>query len=569
MRPKSLVHPSDRRLALACLAALALVSAIGWWTRESPEAPEAPTPAVEVRADDAPAREEPTAVLAAAALPVPAAPSPVLRGKVTSGGAPVPGASVLVLDGAVALLSNRMCSCNDHCGMALLRCPCNEASHQLAKIAAEHAGEARVVASAVSGRDGTFEIPGLWAGKYEVWAEGAQGIGEVESSVPNDEPVEIALSAETVIAGQVVSEANEPIAGAQVTVISGEHRRHFDAETGLDGRFVIGPVPEAEYVAVATLDGKVPGHDVVRAGEPLKLVLRGERRLVGRATDRGQALPGTVVSLSGKKHSEEVKVDATGRFEVGGLLPGKYQLVAKAGLYLAEKVIEIAESPPVTEVELRLEPGAQLIGLVRDERGKPLEGAWVYLEKDSPKTSEMAMSEESGRFESEALPHGEYTVYANADGYVASGTETLELKTGERRTVEFTLRQDAPIRGVVVDEAGEPIEGADVAYSNAPERAAEEDERMGGFSSTGSDGSFALESLPAGRYELSISAVGFEKETLTVGAPAASVRVRLRREPESARAERRRARLHRIHEIKVIREPSDGPDADEPSEWER
>src|SRR6476659_6437592 len=115
-RPKSLVRASDRRAALACFAALAVVGAIGWWAREPPadESKEAPTPAAEVRKDaEAPrVREEAPPVLAAAALPVAAAPSRILRGKVTSGGTPVPGASVQVLDGSAALLSSRMCSCN-------------------------------------------------------------------------------------------------------------------------------------------------------------------------------------------------------------------------------------------------------------------------------------------------------------------------------------------------------------------------------------------------------------------------------------------------------------------------
>lgn len=213
-------------------------------------------------------------------------------------------------------------------------------------------------------------------------------------------------------------------------------------------------------------------------------------------------------------------------------------------------------------MELRLEPGAQVIGLVRDERGKPLENAWVSVEKETSKTSDMATTEDDGRFESEALPPGEYTVYASAEGYVASSTETIEFGLGERRTMEFTLRKDAPIRGVVVDEAGAPIEGAEVDYSSIPEDELEDGGGMGGFASTGSDGSFTLESLPAGKYEVGVSAVGFERETLTVEAPASSVRVRLRRESETARAERWRARLHRIHEIKIIREPSDG---DEPA----
>ncbi len=556
---KSFIRASDRRIALVCLGVLAAISVVGLWAHEAPVQKGGPVERSEDVTDRVRVFElEPDAPSLRSASPAPTPhPTLALRGKVVTGnGQLVPGASLSLLDGSQELLAGRRCLCEDHCGAVLLQSECSEASRQLARIALEHTGEAPMVARAVSGPDGSFEFSGLSSGSYELWAESAEhGVGMAQELSPGGEPVEVAVMRETVLTGEVLDEDGEPLAGAVVTAISGEHRRHLSTNTGLDGRFTIGALPYAEHVVVATLDGKVPAHAQASAGDAVKLVLKGERRIVGRVTIRGQGLAGAQVKLKGERHADEVSTDRAGRFVFGNLLPGSYKLKGTGfGLFQGETSVQIQAGVPTPEVELRLEEGAEIFGDVIGEDGAPLAEAKVDFSGSQDDVVSTVGTDAEGRFETGALMPGVYSVSASAAGYVLSEAVTLTLQAGDRRSVELRLRKAALMKGVVLNESGEPIDGADVYVSqHGPAGWGEGEVRSGGFISTDLEGKFELMNFPPGKYELRVAAYGYTALTQVIDAPAQGLSFKLARDPDFEGGRR----MLRLQLIQIIRSSAD------------
>jgi Carboxypeptidase regulatory-like domain len=105
--------------------------------------------------------------------------------------------------------------------------------------------------------------------------------------------------------------------------------------------------------------------------------------------------------------------------------------------------------------------------------GRPLVRAQVRLDRvDVQGTSRRADTDEEGKYEFTNLSSGRYTVTAIKMGYVtleygqrrpSERGEPVALRDGETREhVDITLPRTSAIMGRIVDEYGEPIEGATV-----------------------------------------------------------------------------------------------------------
>lgn len=110
---------------------------------------------------------------------------------------------------------------------------------------------------------------------------------------------------------------------------------------------------------------------------------------------------------------------------------------------------------------------------------------------------------------------------ASLDGYVSKNNLVTISKD---EVVDFTLDAAAPIDGIVVDERGQPVEGALLeADGHAPPFA----DAFG--IETNAEGRFHFGATPAGRYLLTVEADGYAPAHVQVVAPSSSVRVVLQR----------------------------------------
>jgi protocatechuate 3,4-dioxygenase beta subunit len=199
-----------------------------------------------------------------------------------------------------------------------------------------------------------------------------------------------------------------------------------------------------------------------RGGEIRGRVQGADGKPVAHAVVR--VLPdGPAAPKAGKAVRAETRGD--GGFEAAGLAGELFRVRVEAKGYapLTQPLI-----PSGASLELRLQRGAKLAGIVRDRAsGTPIVGATVLAwEKGADAFGEdayrKATSGADGRFVVEDLPAGKATVEARAAGHAPTRSANVDVpKSG----AELLCDPLGGLRGHVTDTSGDPIAGADVKAS--------------------------------------------------------------------------------------------------------
>lgn len=194
---------------------------------------------------------------------------------------------------------------------------------------------------------------------------------------------------------------------------------------------------------------------------------------------------------------------ADGSFRVpllqGGRFGARHDAYAPSPMFLCRPAA--AGAPPATlvlQLQLRSE-FASVDGLVLDgTSGWPAPGCEVEFQSlqptplgaDLPSAPVRVTSGEFGKFEVPRLPAGPTQYAARArDGGRLRGT--LDLRAGQRHSLQLSLRPPSLLRGSVVDENGAPLAGARVAVDAAASIA-------GATTTTDADGRYQLDQVGPG-----------------------------------------------------------------------
>jgi hypothetical protein len=97
-----------------------------------------------------------------------------------------------------------------------------------------------------------------------------------------------------------------------------------------------------------------------------------------------------------------------------------------------------------------LAPGS-ILGVVQDERGQPVAGAFVSALGN---TTAVVVTDRAGRFELRTLTPGPYFVRAHLSGYVASRGQYVEVRSSARSTSAIAIRRSTVTAGPA---AGNPM----------------------------------------------------------------------------------------------------------------
>ena len=200
---------------------------------------------------------------------------------------------------------------------------------------------------------------------------------------------------------------------------------------------------------------------------------------------------------------------ADGRFALAALDDAVYSVRATTRAQGSAIARDVHAGANDVKLELAA-PNAILHGVVRDSAGKPLTAFTVvaYLRQGAfgrgPEERATVIDPE-GRY---ALPlsPGSYAVTAAARGFAAAHEQNVDV--GENGAEhDFTLSRGSRIFGRVVERgSNKPLAGANVAFEG--HGIGGDDIGIATDAATGSDGSFSLEGLPAGRQSLNVQAVG-------------------------------------------------------------
>ena len=431
------------------------------------------------------------------------------------------------------------------------------------------AGAARL--SVRSGPDGRYRLRGLRPGSATVRAEEPRHVPWARWQVPVEKgatrTLDILLTRGATLSGRVVDEDGRPVAGAGVSLLSASEsptaasvRLRSGAASRLrsrpDGSFTATRLPPGENQRVVVQHaeferGIVGGISLVAGGARSGVVVTIRRGVVlaGRVSDpEGNPIEGAEVwvdrslaarsSIGGsssrgraglRDEPRTARSGADGTFEVRGLAPGDVAVTVRAPGRATENIdpIRLARGARPDPVEIVLGPGATISGRLVRRTGGGATGYFINTRSqrkpsDGP-GNPSAMPEADGTFRIEGLREGEtydLQLFGGGSGYGLGPRKAGILAPADG--VEWVVEGTGRIEGSAVDgKTGQPLSAFEVSYqSDALGMGGVFRVPRGGSRFTGGtgethlvespDGRFALEEVPAGKWEVVVTAKGYQ-----------------------------------------------------------
>lgn len=272
--------------------------------------------------------------------------------------------------------------------------------------------------------------------------------------------------AESIVTGRVVDPDGKPVAGAEIWQ-DGDPV----AVTGPDGSFRargLDPVSgELEVCGAGWIDDDVFEYRAGLPREPLVLRVRPAGRLTGRVIDEnGAPVAGASLSVNfagwehgpdepwicdGHPRDGDESADDAGRFAFQRLEPGWFEIeVTAPGFAKILGLRHRVEAGRTGEIEIVLSRGLILEGSVRGVDGEPIPGVKVrWNGRGSGET------DAEGRFRLSGVTPGWGWISAE---HPERGWIDQEIEVDRSRSLDLVLLPVTPIRGLVLDPAGEPAQ---------------------------------------------------------------------------------------------------------------
>jgi protocatechuate 3,4-dioxygenase beta subunit len=369
---------------------------------------------------------------------------------------------------------------------------------------------------------------------------------------------DLSLDPALAVAGLVVDEKGSPVAGVEIAASPSEMRTLASmrsggtARTSPAGRFRIGALvagtghelrlSKPGFAVVTTeLAPLEPGRPVA----DLRIVLSKGRIGFGRIMNQAeQPVSGAEVVLRPAQSGDlrrqmrraferspleyEAVTGADGRFELRDLPAGTYELTArgKGHAPLSVPGLAIPAGAGSTDLgTLLLAPGVPLEGYAADPAGKPVAGVEIYaLQPDvfpmstflRPDATPAAVTGADGFFRIEDRRAGE-TIHllAARDGYAPA--EAPGVRVPSEPPVRLVLKPASTVEGKTVGVDGEPIAGA-MIFAFPTDSMPLGGRRLAGGNSgpvtSDEEGSFRIENVPPGLFELRAMAPGRQQARL-------------------------------------------------------
>lgn len=393
---------------------------------------------------------------------------------------------------------------------------------------------------ATTREDGTYRIEGLLGAEHYLHAsahgflparyESRSGIqSRLDARMDlvagsTREGIDFVLEAGGVeIKGVVKDLAGGEIEGAWVSSGDGWRGGKGSAFTRSDaeGRFSLWVEPPNVQVA-AVAEGYARGsREAAVPGTFVELFLTPESVVVGKVVwaDSGKPVAGARVTAGGGGGrsmmimlmgggSGAVFSEEDGTFRLEGLEPGAYKLSAVSDELtgMSEQKVHVGLGQTSEPVVVRVHPAFAVRGTVLVDAKTPCSNASVRLKGKERKdeSHRSGAGHDDGTILIKGVLPGTYEVTVSCSGFVSEDAyPDVVIADASLGGLEWSVHAGRTIRGVVLDADGKPVEGANVSARG--KATTDPRARLGRSWSERSepDGSFVVDALLPGTYELS------------------------------------------------------------------
>jgi protocatechuate 3,4-dioxygenase beta subunit len=381
-----------------------------------------------------------------------------------------------------------------------------------------------------SSADGTFRIPELAAGSYNVfgiftnapvplWVTEKVPVTVTAGETARD--VKIQAFKGAVLEVTVVGKADQKgVPDANVSAYSEDYQ--VTGTTAKDGT-VWFRLPAGQFSMIAGKQGLSQAQSQARVADGetnrVKLELNTPSKISGVIRDSsGSAVAGVAVSVVpffGGDNRDGGKTDADGHYELtwqkpswAGMQGQRFYLLARdAGRKLAGAQ-EIDET--TASLDLELKPAISISGRIQNGKGKPIANATAFVSIQTGNSSftismQPARAGADGRIQLDALPAGRhYNLYLAAGGY---GSAQQEVDASDAKVDHFefppvTLKlANLKLAGRVLGTDGKPAAGVQVWMHG--------EGQPNGNTTTDTDGRFSFDAVCDGPISVNSNSKGF------------------------------------------------------------
>lgn len=307
------------------------------------------------------------------------------------------------------------------------------------------------------------------------------------------------------ISGRVVDTRGNPVPRADITVIGIDHvytPRGRSTTSDANGAFLVSGLEGGAHEIRVHASG-FPGSErlpVTASTTNLVITLKDFGRIEGRVVNEHTGQPIPMFTLDPNGADKHVR-DPQGRFVLEEIEESTAALSVVAEGFAPAVVPLPAVVPGQTQRDIivRLTPGAELTGVVRDRAGQPVSSAWVYVSQPNNRGPALhhvrATTGPDGAFQLASLPAGTLELSVSHRGF-APARQPVTIAYGARNHAEVTLSAGAAITGVVTLN-GKPAANAQM-YADVARRG-------GGQAHTDAQGRYTIERLNAGQARIQVS----------------------------------------------------------------
>jgi protocatechuate 3,4-dioxygenase beta subunit len=389
---------------------------------------------------------------------------------------------------------------------------------------------------AATGPDGVYRFEGLAPGTYRVMRTPSGdrlvvGLGMKQAIVREGETTVLDFDeiAPITLRGTVLRGGN-PVPGATLVFAQGTGAFPMgdvkSASSGADGRYEVGLEASGAYTVIVQSEG------LSRRGSSVEILVPEGPQPVVDIVLRVGSISGRVVNESAEPvagaivsarrgddgapggFGSGVGTRPDGTFTLDSLEDGAYRITASAAGYETGEAgpILVQDGTSDAEVEIRLETGRTIRGVVLDPRGGPVQGASVAAfpsgSSDAPFLP--SSTDVNGAFVLTAPSDGPIDLVAVARGYApARASGIVPEETADGSGVVLRVSSGGRIRIRVVDGSGAPVVGARVSVSASPPYPGSSlAVFVSGNLVTGPEGSATATSLAPGSYAVVAESAG-------------------------------------------------------------